>query len=520
MAKRKKANAEANDSNNKTNPAQEQKRRKLNSRRRTTNNNGEKVSATTSTTKSNKKSSSSGPKNRMWIEQCKKTRKVSKNVSSDLILEILISRVQLLDDHGAAGTTTDSENVMNRETIEKNNEEESLAAVKAAKQHDSLQAAAVVVEEGEGEGEAAAAAEQMNQGAPVHDNDDDRDGEDDPTKHDNNGDESTQQLQQQQEDETRSPFIQVVRLTSAKGDRKHPCHLFSFPERPNGDCGDGIVNPYPKDQVPDKYWAQRKRLFSKFEQGIELDKESWYSVTPEAISKHIAKRVSCLGKNNDNVGTRKIVLDAFCGVGGNALGFALEKDIALVVCVDVDLNKLKMAAKNASVYDVDPDKILFIQGDAIQVLTQYRNGRLIQQPSTKNDLPEKQPVVTCHGYTIHALSALPSSIDCVFLSPPWGGTEYLKSGNSGYELSHIKVMTTTRIDKGGDENGEYSGSELLSLSAMAAKEEQVVCFLPRNINGFDIGTCAWKAGYQRKNHIELEQNILNAKLKAVTVYLY
>ena len=60
----------------------------------------------------------------------------------------------------------------------------------------------------------------------------------------------------------------------------------------NGDCGDGIVNPFPKDEVDDKYWAQRKRFFTKFDDGIELDKESWYSVTPEAIAKHVAKRMA------------------------------------------------------------------------------------------------------------------------------------------------------------------------------------------------------------------------------------
>jgi trimethylguanosine synthase len=44
--------------------------------------------------------------------------------------------------------------------------------------------------------------------------------------------------------------------------------------------------------VADKYWAQRKRFFSKFDDGIKLDKESWYSVTPESIAGHTARRVS------------------------------------------------------------------------------------------------------------------------------------------------------------------------------------------------------------------------------------
>ena len=56
---------------------------------------------------------------------------------------------------------------------------------------------------------------------------------------------------------------------------------------------------------------QRERLFSLYDDGCLLDEEGWYSVTPEAIADVIADRCRC--------GT---VLDAFCGVGGNAIAFA------------------------------------------------------------------------------------------------------------------------------------------------------------------------------------------------------
>ena len=35
----------------------------------------------------------------------------------------------------------------------------------------------------------------------------------------------------------------------------------------------------------------------------------------------------------------------FCGCGGNAIGLDNQTDIALVICVDIDRNKLRMAAK-------------------------------------------------------------------------------------------------------------------------------------------------------------------------------
>ena len=39
-----------------------------------------------------------------------------------------------------------------------------------------------------------------------------------------------------------------------------------------------------------KYWAQRYRLFSMYDDGVKLDQESWYSITPEKIAEHIAER--------------------------------------------------------------------------------------------------------------------------------------------------------------------------------------------------------------------------------------
>ena len=154
-----------------------------------------------------------------------------------------------------------------------------------------------------------------------------------------------------------------------------PCNQYehqNFRPIPNGDCGDGIVNPHPKDQVADKYWAQRKRLFTRFDDGVQLDKEGWYSVTPEAIANHIANRV--ISSCNDN---GLVILDAFCGCGGNALAFARRPEVSLVVCVDTDLGRLQMAAKNASIYNIEEKKLLFIHDNAIQILSKYSHGTLI-----------------------------------------------------------------------------------------------------------------------------------------------
>jgi hypothetical protein len=48
-----------------------------------------------------------------------------------------------------------------------------------------------------------------------------------------------------------------------------------------------------------------------FQQQFFWIAESWFSVTPECIAEHIAERCRC-----------DIVVDAFCGAGGNSIQFA------------------------------------------------------------------------------------------------------------------------------------------------------------------------------------------------------
>lgn len=210
-----------------------------------------------------------------------------------------------------------------------------------------------------------------------------------------------------------------------------------------------------------------------------------------------------------------VILDAFCGVGGNGIGFALHEDVSLVICVDTDREKLRMAANNAFVYNVDPSKILFIKGNAIDILGFYSNGGIESKMKKESDdvnESENCQDETCNGYKISGKSSLRKNqnLDCVFLSPPWGGMDYLHAGNSGYELSKcIKVKAS--------DNVIYNGDDLLSMASGASKSKAVVYFLPKNLDGFNIGKSAWNVGY--RHGIELEQNLLNGKLKTVTAYL-
>ncbi|ESQ33809.1 hypothetical protein EUTSA_v10008708mg [Eutrema salsugineum] len=152
-----------------------------------------------------------------------------------------------------------------------------------------------------------------------------------------------------------------------------------------------------------KYWIQRYNLFSRYDQGIKMDEEGWYSVTPEEIAVKHAER--CRGKS---------VIDCFSGVGGNTIQFA--KVCSSVIAIDIDPLKVELAINNAMVYGV-ANRVDFVAGDFIQLA-----------PSLKGDV--------------------------LFLSPPWGGPMYNKvesykmnmlQPRDGYSLFQIAQSITPNI---------------------------------------------------------------------------
>src|SRR5262249_28450698 len=84
--------------------------------------------------------------------------------------------------------------------------------------------------------------------------------------------------------------------------------------------------------------------------------EGWYSVTPEEMARHTAQRCAC-----------GIIVDAFCGVGGNAIQFAFTCE--RVIAIDIDPRRIAIAKHNAEIYGV-ADRIEFIVGDFL-VLAPY-----------------------------------------------------------------------------------------------------------------------------------------------------
>jgi len=193
----------------------------------------------------------------------------------------------------------------------------------------------------------------------------------------------------------------------------------------------------------EKYWFQRYRLFSRFDEGIRLDNESWFSVTPEKIAQHIAERCRC-----------DVVVDAFCGAGGNTiqLAFTCER----VIAIDIDASKIELAKHNAGIYGV-ADRIEFIIGDYLKLA-----------PTLKADV--------------------------VFLSPPWGGPSYLSA-----KVFDLKSMIIP--------DGEVIYQQTKEIT------DNIAYFLPRNV---DVEQILRLAGANGK--VEIEQNILNSKVKTITAY--
>lgn len=152
------------------------------------------------------------------------------------------------------------------------------------------------------------------------------------------------------------------------------------------------------------YWAQRYKLFSKYDEGIWLTDDAWFGVTPEPVAKFVTLLVAHViriitlayhlySKIAEHIAKsapkgRSILVDAFAGAGGNTIAFALSGRWKRVYGIEKDPAVLQCAKHNAKVYGVE-NKITWFQGDCFEIL--------------KAQLKDLAP------YSV------------LFASPPWGG---------------------------------------------------------------------------------------------------
>ncbi|MGD9545417.1 MAG: methyltransferase domain-containing protein [Methylocystis sp.] len=131
-----------------------------------------------------------------------------------------------------------------------------------------------------------------------------------------------------------------------------------------------------------KYWDRRYDLFAKWDEGVETDAVGLFSVKPERFALEIGKLLE-----------GDVILDAFCGIGGSAIGFA--RCGKRVIALDIDRDRLSMARRNAEIYGVS-ERIAFIHDDVTQAYPRL-------------------------------------AFDAVHIDPPWGGPDYAKKERFGWE---------------------------------------------------------------------------------------
>ena len=137
--------------------------------------------------------------------------------------------------------------------------------------------------------------------------------------------------------------------------------------------------------------------------------DAWFGVTHESVAKYVAfavcnlklTRRSTIAQHMAEAAppNRSIIIDAFCGVGGNTIAFALSGKWKRVYAIEKDSKTLECAKHNAEIYGV-ADKITWFHGDCFEILGAVE--------STNN--------------TVTALQAIASTFGVIFGSPPWGGS--------------------------------------------------------------------------------------------------
>lgn len=98
----------------------------------------------------------------------------------------------------------------------------------------------------------------------------------------------------------------------------------------------------------------------------------------------------------------KVLIDVFCGAGGNTIAFALTERWDRIISIERDAATLACAQNNASVYGVDDDYITWVHGDSFAFLKTLFSNPSALHPDLQVDI----------------------NATILFASPPWGGPGY------------------------------------------------------------------------------------------------
>ncbi|KAF2121878.1 RNA cap guanine-N2 methyltransferase-domain-containing protein [Lophiotrema nucula] len=221
---------------------------------------------------------------------------------------------------------------------------------------------------------------------------------------------------------------------------------------------EGIHEWLDGDQFPEhlqKYWFQRKKIWDRYDEGIWMTEDAWFGVTPEPVANKIAAHVA-----ESTPASKDILIDAFAGVGGNAIAFARSGRWKQVFAIEKDAKTIKCGKHNAKIYGVDK-KIVWVTGDCFNIISRRYNN-------------------------------LDNSV--IFASPPWGGTDYLDE-----KIFDLSKMQPYGLDKLYSEFSKYS--------------KHIVLYLPRTSDLNQIAKYAPKDG-----KVEVAHYCVTGASKALCAY--
>ncbi|KAK8145914.1 hypothetical protein G3M48_003829 [Beauveria asiatica] len=205
-----------------------------------------------------------------------------------------------------------------------------------------------------------------------------------------------------------------------------------------------------KHEVPwdiQKYFSQRYSIFSYYDDGICMTDDAWFGVTPEPIANEIAAEMKSVPKK------KKILIDLFCGAGGNTIAFALTERWDRIISIERDAATLACAQNNVNVYEIDDSYVTWVHGDSFAFLKTLFSNPSALHPDLRIDL----------------------DATILFASPPWGGPGY--STDQVFNLDNMQPYSITDLHEAYRHLDHVlflpRTSDLRQLARLAPKDEKI-----------------------------------------------
>lgn len=167
-----------------------------------------------------------------------------------------------------------------------------------------------------------------------------------------------------------------------------------------------------------------------------MTEDAWFGVTPEPIANKIAAHIAESAPKD-----KTVIVDAFAGVGGNAIALARSGRWERVFAIEKDAKTLKCAKHNAEIYGVS-NKIFWLNADCFTAINRFSGQSNV----------------------------------VVFASPPWGG-----SYNQSTDLRNM--LTDIGTEYGAEDIFDLSKMEPYNLETLYKSftkiSKEVVLYLPR-----------------------------------------